>query len=100
MCDALGRFADAETGYRRALKAAAALTGKSSSDYARLSRHRRHAVGLLDAKRDDLRIRRIAPEQRDVGAVQRRDHPRHRAPACRDASTCRARYAAVACGIA
>ncbi len=34
MYDALGRFSEAEAGYRRALKAAAASTGKSSSDYA------------------------------------------------------------------
>ena len=34
MCDALGQFADAEAGYRRALKAAAASTGKLSPDYA------------------------------------------------------------------
>src|SRR4029077_15545882 len=34
MYDALGRFADAEAGYRRALKAAAASTGKSGPDYA------------------------------------------------------------------
>src|SRR5437899_1422928 len=34
MYDALGRFSDAEAGYRRALKAAAASTGKSSPDYA------------------------------------------------------------------
>ena len=39
--------------------------------------HGRHAVRLLDAERDDLRVRRIAAEQRDVGAVQRRDHARH-----------------------
>jgi tetratricopeptide (TPR) repeat protein len=34
MYDALGRFADAEAGYRRALKAAAASTGKSGPEYA------------------------------------------------------------------
>ena len=34
MYDALGRFADAEAGYRRALKAAAASTGKTGPDYA------------------------------------------------------------------
>ncbi len=34
MYDALGRFSDAEAGYRKALKAAAASTGKSSPDYA------------------------------------------------------------------
>ena len=60
----------------------------------------RHAVGLLDAERDGLGVRAVAAEQRDVGAVERRDDR-----AARDASRCdariwRARYAAVACGIA
>ena len=50
-------------------------------------------------KRDDLRVRAIAAEQRDVGAVQRGDHARHDAAVVDDARICRARYAAVACGI-
>ena len=44
--------------------------------------HRRHAVGLLDAERDDFRVRAIAAEQRDVGAVQRRDHGGRHAALC------------------
>ena len=46
-------------------------------------------------KRDDLRVRAVAAEQRDVRAVQRRDHARARRGTCRDARICRARYAAV-----
>ena len=42
-----------------------------------------HAVGLLDAEGDGFRVRRIAAEQRDVGAVQRRDDARHDAAAAR-----------------
>ena len=40
-------------------------------------RHRGHAVRLLDRVRHDLRERRIAADERDVRAVQRRHHPRH-----------------------
>ena len=39
--------------------------------------HRGHAVGLIDRKRHGLRVRRVAAEQRDVGAVKRRDDFRH-----------------------
>ena len=35
-----------------------------------------HAVRLLDRERDDLRVRRVAPDERDVGPVQRRHHAR------------------------
>ena len=39
-------------------------------------RHGGHAVGLLDGERHRFRIRVIAADERDVGAVQRRDDPR------------------------
>ena len=42
--------------------------------------HRRHAVRLLDRKRDDLRVGRIAADERDVGAVQRGRRCAARAP--------------------
>ena len=45
-------------------------------------RHRRHAIGLLDRERHDLRVRRIVADQRDVGAVQRR-HDLRRLTGCR-----------------
>ena len=47
-------------------------------------RHRGDAVRLLDGERDDPRVRRVAADQRDVGAVQRRD--RARRPSCRAAA--------------
>ena len=49
------------------------------------SRNRGDAVRLLDRERDHAPIRRIAANQRDVGAVQRRHRPR-RAIAGDDAS--------------
>ena len=63
-------------------------------------RHGGDAVGLLDAERDGFRVRRIAAEQRDVGAMQRRDDFRRRPASGGAARIWRARYAAVACGIA
>ena len=37
---------------------------------------RGYAVGALDRIGDDLRVRRIAADQSDVGPVQRGHHPR------------------------
>ena len=54
-------------------------------------RHGGDAVGLLDAERDDFGIRRVAAEQRDVGAVQRRDDATARVSPPVDARICRAR---------
>ena len=39
--------------------------------------NRRHRIGLIDAKRHRFAIRGIGAENRDVGAVQRRDGARH-----------------------
>ena len=43
---------------------------------AQAARHRGHGVRLLDGKGDDPRVRRIAADERDIRAVQRRHHPR------------------------
>ena len=45
MYDAMGRFADAEAGYRRALKMAAESTGKSGADYGQALPQLRSYVG-------------------------------------------------------
>ena len=42
---------------------------------AQTSRNRGHGVGLFDGERHDAPIRRIAADQRDVGAMQRRHGP-------------------------
>ena len=47
-------------------------------------RDRRDRVGLFDAERDGFRVRRIAADDRDVGAVKRRDDGGAGRPLSRD----------------
>ena len=41
--------------------------------FAQVLRHRRHAVGALDRELGDGEVGRVLPDQRDIGAVERRN---------------------------
>ena len=70
----------------------------TASRVAQTLRYRRDAVRGFDRVGHNFRKRRVTANERDVCPMQRRDHSRHAWWLA--SSTCRARIAAVACGIA